>query len=506
MKLAEHLADPLWRYQNLYSIKKEGTGEAIPFRMRDEQKWVANHLLTKPKVPLYIIKARRLGLSTGLGVMMGDDAVWRSGSIGKLIERSQEMAAEKMRNIIRFSVESMPPEILARLKFPRRSDSALEILIDGLDENCMSGIHAGMSARGGDCSFLWVSELGPIAYNDPKRAQEIRSGAFPAARLGKRVVETTWMGGKGGELWEMIKPILEKDPDADGEIVFFPWHGDPACVRIDAGALSKDTEDYFLDLSNKLGKTFDQSQKRWYAVESKRQGIFMKREYPSTLEEAWSAPVKGAIYAPLLARLRAEGNVCNMPWNRSSLVHTFWDLGAPLNMKVWYVQFVGREIHVIDFDDGLDLTTTERVAHMNSKGYPLGKHYLPHDGAAQQKGKFTFKQELEQAGLHNIETIPRSPEIWRGINKVQELMPLMVFRLPATQAGIEALEFYHTKDDDVGNPVHDWSSHAADALRTLGEATAYGMVKPGMGNANTMNADRKPVVVRTGFRPPVRRR
>ena len=44
----------------------------------------------------------------------------------------------------------------------------------------------------------------------PERSAEINKGAWNTARKGIRIVETTWEGGRNGELWEIIKPILEK--------------------------------------------------------------------------------------------------------------------------------------------------------------------------------------------------------------------------------------------------------------------------------------------------------
>ena len=63
----------------------------------------------------------------------------------------------------------------------------------------------------------------------------------------------------------------------------------------------------------------------------------------------------------------------------SALVHSAWDLGAPLNTVVTYFQIIGAEIRVIDCDSDLDLTPVQRVAYMLNKGYLFGSHFLPHD-------------------------------------------------------------------------------------------------------------------------------
>jgi hypothetical protein len=75
-----------------------------------------------------------------------------------------------------------------------------------------------------------------------------------------------------------------------------------------------------------------------------------------------------------------------------------------------------------------------------------------------------------------------SPFLVRGagasamrIEAVRRLFPKCWFNESTTEAGLEALGYYHEKKDeqrDVGlGPSHDWSSHAADAFGLM--AIAY---------------------------------
>lgn len=490
-----------WRLSNLYKIKDEASGRSIPYTPRPEQQEVIRHLVEDPDVPLFIIKSRRLGMSTCLGTFMADAASFNAGFKGNLIDQTQADAHRKMVDIIRFGIMSLPEEILSRLTFPKRNDGELTIVVDGEPETATSTIAAGMGARGGTSSMLWVSEWGPISAMDPTRSQEIRTGALPSARQGRRVVETTWYGGKGGDLWDLIKPILEKDPNAEGRVLFFPWHGDPNCVRT-SGAVPKDLEEYFTSLGDRLGRTFSREQKQWYAARKLEQGVFVKREYPSTLDEAMSAPVEGAIYADSIMRLREEGRIIPFQVDYQGPVHTFWDIGSPRNTVVWYVQFLANEIRVIDCDVGYEGNLTERIAMMSAKGYPMGTHYLPHDSAATKTSGKTFQQELMEAGFRNTRCVPRTGSLWIGINRLLQLFPRLTFRLPHTQKGIESLENYHVRRVAAGSvldePVHDWASHASDALRYMAEAVMHGMVEGG--NADAMAARRPSVPVIMGFR------
>ena len=90
--------------------------------------------------------------------------------------------------------------------------------------------------------------------------------------------------------------------------------------------------------------------------------------------------------------------------------------------------------------------------------------------------------ELMSAGLTNVRVVPRTADIWYGINHAQQMFTTLEFRSPECDAGLEALEAYHTKETREGGivsdePVHDWSSHASDAFRTMAEAHSAGMFK-----------------------------
>jgi hypothetical protein len=140
---------------------------------------------------------------------------------------------------------------------------------------------------------------------------------------------------------------------------------------------------------------------------------------------------------------------------------------------------------------------------MLAKGYLYGSHILPHDAMQTQKSGRTFLNELRDAGLANCRAMPRTYDIWVGINKLRSILPRFSFRVPQCERGLEALSNYHTiRETSTGiakdEPCHDWSSHAADSLRLIAEAEAAGMLsRAGISGGVTR---RQRVKVRTGFR------
>ena len=219
----------------------------------------------------------------------------------------------------------------------------------------------------------------------------------------------------------------------------------------------------------------------WYQQPRAQYGMFIKREFPTVLEECFQTPIEGAIYAEIIDRLRAEGAIRPAAVDTASLVHTAWDLGSPLNTVTSYFHIVAAEIRVIDCDSDLDLTPVQRVARMLSKGYLYGSHFLPHDAMPTQKSGKTFLTELNEAGLRNCKVVPQTHDIWVGINRLRQILPRFTFRIPACECGLEAICNYRTVRATstglaVDEPVHDWASHESDALRTVAEADAAWML------------------------------
>lgn len=195
----------------------------------------------------------------------------------------------------------------------------------------------------------------------------------------------------------------------------------------------------------------------------------------------WAAALPGAIYGRVIDMARRENRIAEMPVAGDCLVHTAWDLGGPRHTAVWYWQIVGREIRVIDCDLHFEGSIIQRVDMMNQKGYHYGTDYLPHDAAAMERTGLTFAGELQRLG-RKVSVVPRTHDVWIGINHLLEMFGGIVFRSPHTDKGLEALGSYRMHIEELGSitraePIHDWASHPADALRTMAEAHRVGLFK-----------------------------
>ena len=192
----------------------------------------------------------------------------------------------------------------------------------------------------------------------------------------------------------------------------------------------------------------------------------LQQEYFCSFEAA----SEGSYYGKLLEQAEQAGRVTRVPWQPELKVDTWWDLGIGDSTAVWFSQQAALERHFIDYYE----CSGEGLAHyakmLQDKGYVYGEHWAPHDIEARELG--TGKSRLEVAkglGL-NFRTAPRL-SIEDGIEAVRNLLPRAWFDTEKCRQGLRALKSYHRdfserRQSYLPHPVHDWSSHAADALRT----------------------------------------
>jgi phage terminase large subunit len=220
--------------------------------------------------------------------------------------------------------------------------------------------------------------------------------------------------------------------------------------------------------------------------------------YPERYEHIWEGDYakvyEGAYYAGLLAEAKRQGRIGRVSADPLLPLRAFIDIGGAGAtadaFTIWIVQWVGNEIRVLDYYESVGQVLAYHVNWLRSKGYEKALIYLPHDGVNMNNvtGK-RYEDHLRDAGFH-VE--PPVPNQGRGaasmrIEALRRVGPQLWFNEDTTEAGREALAFYHEKRDEdrqIGlGPEHDWSSHASDALGMM--AVCY---KP---PANEANFNRK---------------
>jgi hypothetical protein len=152
-------------------------------------------------------------------------------------------------------------------------------------------------------------------------------------------------------------------------------------------------------------------------------------------------------------------------------VDTWWDLGVGDSTAIWFTQSVGRAIHVIDFYENRGEGLPHYAKVLQEKDYFYGTHNAPHDIEVRELGSGKSRRETAWDLGINFRVVPKLP-LEDGLHAAQMLIPRCWFDSELTKPGLEALRQYHRAYNERlrsfrNTPVHDWSSHAADAFRYL---------------------------------------
>jgi phage terminase large subunit len=201
--------------------------------------------------------------------------------------------------------------------------------------------------------------------------------------------------------------------------------------------------------------------------------------YPDRYDHIWEGDYvrafEGAYFADLLTQAGRDGRIGKVAADPLLPLRAFIDIGGAGAtadaFTIWIVQWAGNEIRVLDYYESAGQVLAFHVNWLRSKGYKDAMLYLPHDGMATNNvtGK-RYEDHLRDAGFAvepPVKNQGRGAAMMR-IEALRRLGPQLCFNDATTEAGRDALGFYHERKDDVRNvglgPEHDWSSHAADAL------------------------------------------
>jgi hypothetical protein len=193
-------------------------------------------------------------------------------------------------------------------------------------------------------------------------------------------------------------------------------------------------------------------------------------KYSQEFECSFSAPVTGSYYGELINDLESRSRICPIPYESLAVTFCGWDLGMSDSTAIWVAQIASKEVRIIDYVENHGVGLDWYVEWLRDKGYEHATQILPHDVQVRELGTGKSRKEmLEEAGLE-ITVAPRL-SVADGIQAVRQLLPRCWFNTDAKQ-GIDALRNYRREYDEkravfYDRPLHDWSSHAADAFRYL---------------------------------------
>lgn len=469
----EEWADPWWRLCNLYRAVSDD-GKEFKFYPNDNQERLYRNLWFLN----LILKARQQGFSTFIDLLLLDQALFNANKTCGIIADTRENATKLFRNKVKYPYDNLPLGLRnARIA---ETESASELLFDN-----GSGISVGTSMRGGTLQYLHISEYGKISAKFPEKAKEIKTGAFNAVAPGQFIFIESTAEGKGGEFYEQTKAARAIDAQVqagtakltplDFRFHFFAWWQKPSNTMDPQHVLiGKSYLDYFEKLRKEHGIELTDGQKAWYVKKHAVMGDDMKKEHPSTPDEAFEVAVAGAYYAAEMLAMRQEGRICRVPWVPNIPVNTFWDIGSNDVTFLWFHQRVGLFDRYIRTHSKAGTGFGYWAKYLQDTGYVFGTHYLPHDASQHRQTTEevakTSEEMLNDLGIHNTVIVPRVLDIVDGIRLTRPTFATAMMDETGCEEGIAALDNYQREwDDKLGDwkrhPLHNWASNGADAYR-----------------------------------------
>lgn len=506
------LNNRLWRLEHLYWIKNVD-GIVIPFRPNEVQR----KFLERQHGRNAILKARQLGLSTLVGVLMADFVFWNENKTAAIIDWRLPEGQKKLLGV-RFQWEHLDyvPEgaererrIIAwlmrekkrRLGTVKKDGSIVPVTATANKLAFRNGsvIYTDNTFRGGTTQFMHVSELAKMAKRFPDRAREVVNGGFESVPTnGTIIVESTHEGGRSGVNYNLMKTAMSKRGKpllpVDWRFFFFPWYEESRYqLDVPEGYVFRDeTIEYFTRMKEVYGVDVPESARLWWEWKNGQSDFNMGEEYPTVPDEAFDAIGDDAIYCAQFRKLRRDNRIgCRFVVHSYAPVYCSWDIGVADHMATVFFQKVGGETRIIGGIQAKKSCVLDMLARVRdfeqTHGFKVFRHLLPHDGGHHSTNdRKTNQQTLEENGCRDVRLVPKTGSVWLSIGEVRSFLPSTVWHErcgerieDGSEEGLpgllDCMESYHMNQN--GKIDHDDCSHFADAFRMFIEAACHGLIE-----------------------------
>lgn len=212
--------------------------------------------------------------------------------------------------------------------------------------------------------------------------------------------------------------------------------------------------------------------------------IMSEDEYEQEYECSWSAAIRGAIYGKEIESARKQNRVRFIPIENSLKVHTFWDLGIADATSIWFCQAINQEIRFLHYyentGEGLFHYINYVKQYLEENRLMGGIHYAPHDIEVRELTTGKSRRDAAREAGFSFTTVPQH-KIQDGIEAVKRIFPRCFFDEKNALQGLDYLSLYRREYDEKkrvyrDNPLHDYTSHCADAFRTFAMAWSERLV------------------------------
>lgn len=266
----------------------------------------------------------------------------------------------------------------------------------------------------------------------------------------------------------LLRPTMR----ADGSELWFSWNArrktDPVDVMLRGPEIPTGAQVVQANWRNNP----------WFTSRLEQERLDCLRMQPDQYDHIWEGGYvsvsTGAYWAKELADAKTQGRITRVNIDPLMTIRAYWDIGGTGAKAdacaIWIVQFIGREITVLNYYEVVGQPLAAHVAWLRSNGYEKALCKLPHDGNTNDKVySVSYASALREAGF-DVDVIPNmgTGAATTRVEAVRRVLPSVIFHGEKTEGGRDALGWYHEKRDEARGiglgPEHDWSSHGSDAF------------------------------------------
>lgn len=268
--------------------------------------------------------------------------------------------------------------------------------------------------------------------------------------------------------WDLIRPILREN--GGWSIFNFTPRGKNHAHEL--YNMAKDNPDWFCQkLSIEDTGVLNEADMEKERGEGMSEHLIQQEYYCS-----FDMGAEGSFYGRYLTQCELDGRICYVPYDSHAAVDTFWDIGVGDDTVILFAQRAGNEIHVIDHysnrGHGLQHYIKVLKEKESERGYLYGDHWAPHDIEVREFGNGA-KSRIDVARELGVRfKIVPNIAIEEGIEHGRAIFSRLWLDKDRCKMVVKALENYQRAYNEKlhvygDKPVHDWSSHIADAYRYM---------------------------------------
>ncbi len=470
------IINPEWRLNNLYRII-DRDANSIKFKLNPVQVNVLENLHYRN----LILKARQLGMSTFAVLYLLDQVLFSENLQAGIVSYSLEHAQHIFKRIIGHALDTLPPEFKSLTGIVQRS--AREITF-----NNGSSLRVDTTLRGGSYPLVLVSEFGKTCARNPQKAEEVITGTLQAVpKDGKVIIESTGEGNEGffaEMVMEASRRGNENLTNLDYKLFFYNWLQEPSYNIEEDVKYDVSLTDYFNKVEKEINCPIIQSQRNWYAVQTRLLGDKIKQEFPSTVSESFLTSSDAFYFAEAINRAY-QSNRClfTSPYDALLPVYVSMDIGLNDLTVMVFFQVAHGEVRVIDYyeDKNKDVPFYAKFL-LQDKKFLYHTIFLPHDSVKRDPLDInnSYERDFQRlfSGTNTRFHVLKRMDKQLSISHAKTMIDRCVFNVNRVKPFLDKLSKYRkTWSESLGRyleePFHNEASNHADAFRYLCQAVAH---------------------------------